>query len=353
MKNILHIIDSLGRGGSEKLLVSYVNELVNYRNYVVYLNKPDDLKNEFINSEIILVHKKNNFSIINNIRSLRQIVKDKKIDIIHSHGYWPNIISRFIVKRKTKIFNHYHFSDYETKRNTLTTRIMIYLDIATYKSQFVRIYVSDYIKKVITESCGINEKDTVLKNFTDTFSKIDLKYIPWHLHQRLKLIAVGSNKPEKNYVFLIEAFKLLREKNVEIKIYGGGNSLENLQISIKDNKLTNIHFMGETDEVDLKLIESNAFVSCSIAEACPLSPIEAWASKLPLILSNIPALKEIAGDNALYFDPFEVNSFVNMINDILEGKIKIVYNEAAVNKFFEFNSKSNYMANLIKKYEDI
>ena len=53
MKNVLHIIDSLGRGGAETLLVNTIVDLENYNHYVCYLGGSEELLHELSNSATI------------------------------------------------------------------------------------------------------------------------------------------------------------------------------------------------------------------------------------------------------------------------------------------------------------
>ena len=54
-------------------------------------------------------------------------------------------------------------------------------------------------------------------------------------------------------------------------------------------------------------------------EGQPLALLEAMACGLPVLLSDIPELREVGGSNALYFDLGDPNSLVEKIYEIMNG----------------------------------
>ena len=89
--------------------------------------------------------------------------------------------------------------------------------------------------------------------------------------------------PEKNLRELIKAYKLIKYPNFNIIVVGGGDKIDGLCC------------VGEKHGKELEELYSNAllYVSTSISEGCPISILEAISYNLPLLVSDIPAHKEL------------------------------------------------------------
>jgi glycosyltransferase involved in cell wall biosynthesis len=59
--------------------------------------------------------------------------------------------------------------------------------------------------------------------------------------------------------------------------------------------------------------DSDLFVFPSIAESFGHPLVEAMASGLPILASDIPVCREICGEAAIYFDPFNAKSLAEAI----------------------------------------
>lgn len=119
------------------------------------------------------------------------------------------------------------------------------------------------------------------------------------------LLTVSSLDPRKNFSRLIEAVQGIKDCKLYIvggqnKIFKGGNVHEN----------DNVRYLGYVSDEDLlKLYNSaDAFIFPSIYEGFGLPPIEAMACGCPVMVSDIPVLREVCGDVAVYFDPLSVEN---------------------------------------------
>jgi len=182
-------------------------------------------------------------------------------------------------------------------------------------------------------SCIVVSK-TVLDSFRD---------YPKSYKKRLKLIYNGielnvSNKPErefstptqftitttgrlhpqKNQVVIIKAMLLVDK--AKLIIAGDGELFEELSMFVKDNKLEDrVYFKGEIspNEVNDLLCESDLFLFPSNYEAFGFSVVEAMAAGLPIICSDIPAMREIVSDSGIIVDKDDVNAWAENINYLL------------------------------------
>jgi glycosyltransferase involved in cell wall biosynthesis len=140
------------------------------------------------------------------------------------------------------------------------------------------------------------------------------------------VLSVGYVKPHKNYELLIQAFRQIVQKHgmdCQLIIVGHcpyndyGNQLLAL---IKELDLeAKVSFTGYVPNEDLPALYSGAslFVFPSLYEGFGIPVVEAMACGVPVVLSDAPALPEVGGDAALYFDPYDVEELTSIMHSIL------------------------------------
>lgn len=318
---ILHFIDSLDYGGAETLLMSYIPLLDDYEHTVVTLNGPNVYKK--INGEYIQLNIKPVKGFIGAVRRLRKIITQKKIDIVHTHSFWTNIISRLATPRGVRLFNHYHFADYDTMKHRPAVKKMILIDKISSRKSLTRIAVSEYVAKILR----------------NTFPKATIKVIPNFIncmpaardrHEarwELKVIAVGNCNTEKNYSVVLQAFEALKDEPIKIDIIGGGEFLEMYRGKVKASGLEKVYFYGFEPNVREKLLEYDLFLSASVSETFGIAVLEAVCAKLPLLLSAIPAFKEIAPKDACFFNPSDKDDLILKLKGFLNDCRDIDYSD--------------------------
>lgn len=139
---------------------------------------------------------------------------------------------------------------------------------------------------------------------------------------------VGRLEKKKNTPALIEALALVRDQAPEIeeKLVLIGNAsfgFDEVKYAIEEFNLNNDVFLpGWVDEADLPYIynAASAFVFPTKHEGFGIPILESLACGLPTIASDLPVLKEIAGDAVKYFDQ-------NDKRDIARAMIEIVVNQ--------------------------
>ena len=122
---------------------------------------------------------------------------------------------------------------------------------------------------------------------------------PW------RFLAVGTVEPRKRYDLLLDAFEehWRQGGRTELRIVGRkGWSSATLQkrLAALDEREDRFEWLRDADDERLRAeyAEANALVSLSVEEGFGLPVIEAAAARLPLVLSDIPVFREIAGPDA-------------------------------------------------------
>ncbi|MCB0189738.1 MAG: glycosyltransferase family 4 protein, partial [Caldilineaceae bacterium] len=92
---------------------------------------------------------------------------------------------------------------------------------------------------------------------------------------------------------------------------------------VRELELTEwVHFPGFIPDADLPIWYSAAegFIYPSLFEGFGLPVLEAMACRTPVICSDIPVLREVAGDSALTFPPTEERALAGQIDFLLRDR---------------------------------
>jgi len=136
------------------------------------------------------------------------------------------------------------------------------------------------------------------------------------------ILYVGTVEPRKNLKTLIRAYKDLRAKcDVALVIAGGLGWLYD-DIVAYPGKLglkKDVIFTNYIDDETLRSLYDHAsvFVYPSFYEGFGIPPLEAMTCGVPAVISDIPPLREIAGDAALFFQPADHEELAHEVGRLL------------------------------------
>ena len=145
--------------------------------------------------------------------------------------------------------------------------------------------------------------------------------------ERDYILSLCSIQPRKNLVRLIEAYCLLRRSHPDCKlpqlVLAGKRAWldnETMRAAQRDELSADIRFTGYVADEDLNALYSGAvcFVYPSYFEGFGLPILEAMKCGTPVIAGNRTSIPEVAGEAALLFDPFDVQSLVEALKRILD-----------------------------------
>ena len=296
------------------------------------------------------------------ITQLDELVNDFEPDIIHTHLFLTEFISRNLNYSKAKWFSHFHDNIEQFENLSLKTffnkkRLINYIEkrflFRRYKlnggNSFIAI--SDdtfkYANKT-TEGYPVH----LLQNAIDCsrFYKNEKS-----LDEKINIINIGNFSENKNQGFLIEVAKQLidKNKNIYFTLIGYGPTREALIEKVKELKLDdNIHFPGAVLNVEEYLSNSHLYVHTAKKEAFGLVLAEAMASGLPVIAYDTPGVRDVVKDreNGFLIDRFNLDTFIEKINLLIQdANLYSLFSENGLSdsKQFDFSA---YIENLIIIY---
>lgn len=203
------------------------------------------------------------------------------------------------------------------------------------------ITVSEYSKTDIIETWGIapNKIDVAYNGcntiYTPVASELGIEIENQFTGGNPYFIYVGSHNPRKNIEGMLDAFDIFKQNDMQnYKLVIVGEAMWNnsyLQNKIdKLNYKNDIVFTGRlsTEVLHLVLASAKALLLVSFSEGFGIPVVEAMHCDVPVICSNVSALPEIAGNAALFADPFSAN-------DIAQAMITLANNTKVRQKIIE------------------
>lgn len=212
---------------------------------------------------------------------------------------------------------------YWTKISALRAKKIITISQFS-KGKICKIYGIPPEKVVVTllgyDSDRFNSKvnfDTKLKNLIRKFALEDGYFV-----------FLGTLQPKKNIERLVEAFKRLERKNIKLVIVGmtdegrGGWMYKSIFQKVKDFGLEGrVVFTGYLPDGDIPYIfkGSLAYILPSLYEGFGIPVVEAMATGVPVIVSNVGSLPEICGNLPVYInDPYDISCIQAALQQILD-----------------------------------
>lgn len=270
------------------------------------------------NVRFISLYGKNRF--VWNLVTLPWFLFTEQVDSYHTQYILP-----FLIPKTTKVLLHIHDISFRVFPKLIGRKDRVFLSLLIPRSlrrADVILTPSQFTRDEIVREYGIApQKIAVIPNaLGEQFlgesksesSEVRKKY---RLPERF-ILYIGTLQPRKNIPFLIEAVSLLRKRIPDMKLVLVGNrnghhADPDIERAIEATKMTeHVFFPGYIDEQDLVSVLGSAtvFAFPSLYEGFGIPLLEALSQEVPVVASDIPALREVAGDGAVYFDPRSIAS---------------------------------------------
>lgn len=243
-------------------------------------------------------------------------------------------------------------------------------DLKFWTAKFFNYYFLKYAKKS-TRIATVSEftKQDLIKEYNVSRDKIDIVpnaadegFHPTTEEEKIKIrqkytagsdyfIFIGSVSPRKNINRLLQSFELFKKENKsEIKLVIAGSIFwgeKEIYKTLKNMEFKNdVIFTGRVSDKDLKPLLASAFCLTYIPyfEGFGVPLLEAMRAEVPIISANTTSLPEIAGEAALYVNPFEVEEIKNAMLKIISNKElrnKLIENGKIQQQKFSWNNSAD------------
>jgi glycosyltransferase involved in cell wall biosynthesis len=301
--NILHIVTGLGLGGAERVVLDLAAQ-AQKRNHLVqalYLSKRDELlpKFESLGIQARLWDFSNPRLFLRNIMHIISFINHYQIQIVHLHLAHPVLLSPFIfLFTKAKIvFTAHSFNIGGGFRELYVWLFKPFRhhDILFSKNQYKYFYKKNF-------SIIVNGID--VEHYHITVPKSDV----------FTFISVGRLMKVKNQLYLIEMMdKMIHiyNKNCRLLIAGEGELRDEINKKIELLNLQNyVALLGVRNDINVLMAQSHCFLLPSLWEGFPIVLLEAGASQLPIIATNVGSIASLLNNENAYIgalEDFETN----------------------------------------------
>lgn len=278
-------------------------------------------------------------------RELIKIINSNNIDVIDCHTPVGGVLGRLVAHKMHKkcIYTAHGFHFY---KGAPLKNWVIFYPIEKWMSRYTNFLITInnedynrakkfYCKKIYKiPGVGIDIKRFQLKDFDRNKYRENLGLGK----DDFVILSVGELNKNKNHETIIKAISLLNNKNVHYIIAGEGILKEYLMELAKKLNLENqIKLLGYRTDIPELNYSSDVFAFPSKREGLGLSAIEAMASGLPILGSNIHGINDylINGETGFSCPPNDIEGFK-------KGLQKLIDNKKLINKIKYFNKhKSN------------
>lgn len=280
-------------------------------------------------------------------KQLVEFIKQEKIDYIHCNTPTGGILGRLAGKKckvKKVIYqaHGFHFYKGAPKKNWLVyypvekwlakyTDALITINKEDFELASKKFRLRNNGKVYYVAGVGIDSKQYLSDGKLRDEKRAELN-IPL---DAFVIISVGELNENKNNKVIISALEKLKNKNIHYILCGVGDKKDELSAMAQSAGISeNIHFLGYRTDIKALYNASDCFVMPSFREGLSRSAMEAMASGLPCILSDIRGNRDLIenGSGGFLCKPDDASGFSEAIS-------KLFGNSLLCEKMKEYNLK--------------
>lgn len=284
--------------------------------------------------------------------SLRKVVKDINPDIVHVHCPRSRLLSPMIPRRYKKVETVHNYPDLpKVLYGKVKGTVVKYLSTMMTSKMDLVVPCSESIGEKYNEM-GI--KNTPIPNGTSMpIWKYDVEEKKV-LRKRLGLsdnktwfLFVGRFSEEKNPNVVIETFEKIANEKLGLVMLGNGRMWDRMKLHESESIL----MPGFTHEVQTYMKACDYFISASDSEGMPNTVLEALATGMPMLLSDIAPHQEVLRKTTesigFLYDQKDSQSLCEAVDKILKLS-PIVVSEGA-HKVYSQNYTAKMMSEAYQK----
>lgn len=221
-------------------------------------------------------------------------VKGKKVVTIHDMAFR---VCPETVRKKTRLFLRLCIKKSIKRADKIIT-------VSEFSKQEILHFYQIAEEKIIVIPNGVDFTRFHSNFKKDTIEKVKQNY---KIAGKEYFLFLGNLEPRKNLVRLIQAYKIFlqqycgNQNNIPLLVIAGGKGWMYQEIfnEVKRSNLEErVIFIGYVSDREIAALMAGAQIFCfpSLYEGFGMPVLEAMACGTPVLVSDIPALKEIVGD---------------------------------------------------------
>lgn len=330
---VLCIINSLGTGGAEKLVLETLplfNEkiqvdvlLLQSGEYPFEQQLREKLPHQVFTSKYKGVY--NPLHVFTIARHLRHY------DVVHVHlfpaQYFATLGKVFSFSRVKLIF-----TEHNTSNRRLENALFRIIDKWIYRFYDKIVCISAEIQDIIARHTGLPDRRFSLipngVNLAAIHKAKPLIRSDFKVQvDDITVVQVSAFRKQKNQQTLIRSLNHLPD-NIVVWLAGSGETMEECRQLVHELGLeTRVHFLGVRTDIPELLKTADIVVLSSHYEGLSLASIEGMASGKPFVASNVPGLREVVHGAGLLFADNDAEALAKHLTDLLADEA--YYNKTA------------------------
>jgi glycosyltransferase involved in cell wall biosynthesis len=305
--NVLQFITPVGFYGAERWVLALINnsDASLVRHDLVVTDEPEKQDLEILSqfpkhagqAHAVTMNSRFDLSVIS---KLVRIIKTRKIDIIHTHGYKSDILG-FVAAKKTgiKCVSTPHGFGQPT-----SFKLKVFIKLGTTLLRFFDrvVPLSRQLEDEVYAFGVSSTKVYYIQNGVD-LTEVEKYRLTKQLKksEEKKIIGfIGQMIPRKNIQDLLDIFEAVHQQipNITLQVLGDGESrgeMEEYAASL--NSFTDIHFLGFRHDRMEYLKQFDIFAMTSIDEGIPRCLMEAMGMELAVAAYDIAGIDQLVTHN--------------------------------------------------------
>ncbi|WP_417522100.1 glycosyltransferase [Marinobacter sp.] len=314
---VLHLIDSGGLYGAEKMLLTLVAEQIKQGLVPMILSagEPEQpekaLETEAKNLGLPITpwRMKPGFNLIG-AREVIRWAKTNGFQLLHSHGYKFNVLMGLWPESLRSIPLVTTLHGYIKAPRFTKSWLYESVDRLALNQMRAVVLVSEAMRQQIPSAIAQSERVAVIPNGLDVDavqikaqSPLSETFTEFFEAHSPVVLAVGRLSPEKGFDRLIQAFSLALDEypNAGLIIIGEGAMRGQLERHAKEAGLSsNLLLPGYCDQVPALMLKADMICMPSLTEGLPITLLEAMAAGVPILATNVGEIGQVLGQTGTH-----------------------------------------------------
>lgn len=305
---IIEILPELDIGGVERHVIDLANGLTERGHDILVISAGGKMQSQLSDKVTHLtlpVHKKNPVTGWLCAKKIEKIIQKEHYQIIHAHSRVPAWIARWSARWADIPYLVTAHVDFGNKSPWI---------YAPYREARRVICVSEAVREGM-KNCFYENTQVVLNG-------LDTPKVFWkkeNLCEPIKFLFVGRLSHVKGLHDALRAMPT--DEAWTLDILGDGPMRGELENIVKERGFTErVKFHGYSDKADEFMANSSVLLFPSYTEGMPLTLARAVQIGIPVIASNIPSVREMAGGSKNLITPGNIPAWNKAICDFIRTK---------------------------------
>ncbi|MEX5426293.1 glycosyltransferase [Acinetobacter radioresistens] len=311
---IVHVITNFDSvGGAEMMLSRLIQSTEDqYVHVIISLMKVSDLYQSTLDRCAAYYGLGwNGINTLGIVIRLRNLLKKLQPKIVQCWMYHANALTSLSVlglKQKLNVIWGIHHSLASYKDESISTKIALGINkiLSTQPKAIIYCAYSSLEQHRAFGFNNINQQVIANGVFLDQFQPSTT------LHQPVTIGFAGRYHPAKGYNYLFETMALLKDEDIIFKVAGSGATLDNPEVKVlfEQHQLDakKVHLLDQVSDMPNFYKSIDVLLMTSITEGFPNVLVEAMASGIPCISTDVGDAKYIVANDHYIVSPKDTDA---------------------------------------------